>query len=331
MGRPGASSPSSAASSSSARAGTCWGPAARRSSFRSFPWVVGPLARSRGSSPCRAQRGKKKRAKRARFSLAGHLGGGGREGERGARGKGSGSHDGSMVPARQLRHCAPQRAGSPEVGSAPPGGSWHGPYPPDQVDLVPRRQPDLADRAAGVAGAALARRHVVVVDAAARVRTSFPRRPVGTADRHRPRRHGTGCRASLEPVLGRIPGGRGEALAAISAGGADRAGRSPGKTRPSRRGDRSEAWLMSPVSRSRGPGRRRRRRRLGPCVRGADRHLALSLGRTLDLAIAPVRPRRWRELIAARRGCDGRGSGAGRGWRGRPRLRHDLLDLGEHG
>ena len=43
---------------------------------------------------------------------------------------------------------------------------------------------------------------------------------------------------------------------------------------------------MSPVSRSRGPGRRRRRRRLGPCVPGADRNLALPLGRTLDLAIA---------------------------------------------
>ncbi len=43
---------------------------------------------------------------------------------------------------------------------------------------------------------------------------------------------------------------------------------------------------MSPVSRSPGPGRRRRRRRFGPCVRGADRDLALPLGRTLDLAIA---------------------------------------------
>ena len=43
---------------------------------------------------------------------------------------------------------------------------------------------------------------------------------------------------------------------------------------------------MSPVSRSRGPGRRCRWRRLGPCVSGADRNLALPLGRTLDLAIA---------------------------------------------
>ena len=97
-------------------------------------------------------------------------------------------------------------------------------------------------------------------------------------------------------------------------------GRSPGKTRPTRHGYRSAAWFMSPVSRSRRPGRRRRRRRFGPCVRGADRNLALPLGRTLDL-----------ELIAAGRSFGGRRPGAVRGWRGRPRLGHDLLELGHHG
>ena len=81
-------------------------------------------------------------------------------------------------------------------------------------------------------------------------------------------------------------------------------GRSPGKTRPTRRGYRSTAWFMSPVSRSRGSGRRHRR--LGPCVRGADRNVALPLCRSLDLAIALERPRRRRELIAA-----GRRSAAG--------------------
>ena len=82
---------------------------------------------------------------------------------------------------------------------------------------------------------------------------------------------------------------------------------------------------MSPVSRSRGPGRRCRWRRFGPCVPGADRNLALPLGRTLDLAIALEWPRRRRGLVAVSRSCDGRGSGAVRGRRGRPRLRHDLL------
>ena len=72
-------------------------------------------------------------------------------------------------------------------------------------------------------------------------------------------------------------------------------GRSPGKTRPIRRGYRSAAWFMSPVSRSRGPGRRR----LGPRVRGADRNLALPFGRMLDLV-----------LIAAGRSFGGRRSGA---------------------
>ena len=73
---------------------------------------------------------------------------------------------------------------------------------------------------------------------------------------------------------------------------------------------------MSPVSRSRGPGRRRRWRRLGPRVRGADRNLALPL----DL-----------ELIAAGRSRGRRRSGAVRGWRDRPPLRHELLELGDHG
>ena len=104
-------------------------------------------------------------------------------------------------------------------------------------------------------------------------------------------------------------------------------GRSPGKTRPTRRGYRSAAWFMSPVSRSRGPGRRR----LGPRVRGADRILAVPLCRSLDLAIALERPRRRRELIAAGRSRGGRRSGAVRGWRGRPPLRHELLELGHHG
>ncbi len=48
----------------------------------------------------------------------------------------------------------------------------HGPHPPGQLDLVPRRRPELADRTAvvvapGHGGAVPARRHVVVVDAAA--------------------------------------------------------------------------------------------------------------------------------------------------------------------
>ena len=77
---------------------------------------------------------------------------------------------------------------------------------------------------------------------------------------------------------------------------------------------------MSPVSPSRGPGRRRHRRRLGPRVPGADRTLRLPLGRAFDL-----------EPIAVNRICGGRGPGAVRGRRGRPRPRHDLLDLGDHG
>ena len=108
-------------------------------------------------------------------------------------------------------------------------------------------------------------------------------------------------------------------------------GRSPGKTRPSRRRYRSTAWFMSAVSRSRGSGRRRCRRRFGPRVRGADRILAVPLCRSLDLAIALERPRRRRELIAAGRSRGGRRSGAVRGSRGRPPLRHELLELGHHG
>ena len=39
--------------------------------------------------------------------------------DRGAKGQGVGSHDGSMVAAREPPRCAPQRAGSPEVGARP--------------------------------------------------------------------------------------------------------------------------------------------------------------------------------------------------------------------
>ena len=97
-------------------------------------------------------------------------------------------------------------------------------------------------------------------------------------------------------------------------------GRSTGKTRQTRRGYRSAAWFMSAARRSRGSGRRRRRRRFGPRVRGADGSLALPLSRTLDLV-----------LIAAGRSFGGRRSGAVRGRRGRPRLRHEPVELGHHG
>ena len=125
IGRPGASSPNSAASSSSARDGTCWG--SSRTSFivPLLSGFVGPPARSCRSSLCREQRGKKKSAQSARdFSLAGGLGEGGRRGGPGARGKGSGYMMDLWYQPPSPPLC-PLRAGSPEVeGECAAGGSW---------------------------------------------------------------------------------------------------------------------------------------------------------------------------------------------------------------
>ena len=125
IGRPGASSPNSAASSSSALDGTCWG--SSRTSFivPLLSWVVGPLAPSRGSSPCRAQRGKKKARKaRAIFPLpAAWVKAAGRGGP-GATGQGVGSHDGSIVPASQPPPVPPTGRVSGGRGRVRRRGSW---------------------------------------------------------------------------------------------------------------------------------------------------------------------------------------------------------------
>ena len=119
------------------------------------------------------------------------------------------------------RACAPRRGPRPPGRGAGPGAALRlrppgrqGPHPPDQVDLVARRQADRADRAA-----VPARRQVVVIDARpvfgpcvprrpapAYVRTLVPQGPVGAARprrrqprrrqprRRQPRRHRPGCR-----------------------------------------------------------------------------------------------------------------------------------------
>ena len=63
----------------------------------------------------------------------------------GGEGQGVGSHDGSIVPAPQAPHCAPKRAGSPEVGSARRADRRRGPQ---------RSQPPAggADRDRAVSG-----------------------------------------------------------------------------------------------------------------------------------------------------------------------------------
>ena len=83
------------------------------------------------------------------------------------------------------RACAPRRGPRHPGRGAGPGAALrlhppgrHGPHPPGQVDLVPRRRADLADRAAvvvapGHGGTVLVRRQVVVIDARPMFRTSF--------------------------------------------------------------------------------------------------------------------------------------------------------------
>ena len=89
IGRPGACRPKSAASTSSARAGACRGSSLTSvHRFAPLPGVVG-LSPVVPFVPLPRTARQKKSAQSARdFSLAGHLGGGGREGERGRRGKG---------------------------------------------------------------------------------------------------------------------------------------------------------------------------------------------------------------------------------------------------
>ena len=118
--------------------------------------------------------------------------------------------------------------------------------------------------------------------------------------------HGPGLRRS-----GRGLGG------ALSRRPAARTGPPPGKTRPSRRGYRSEARFLSPVPPRRAPGRRRRRRRSGRRVPGRTPNRPLpSAGRSTSSslrsgALEGGEGASWRRMVSA--GRIRAGSEAGRG------------------